>query len=118
VPNTYFDINDILLNAIGAAWGVCLFGADRLATGRRARRFGMVTSLAVVAIAAALYLDPPDRVLLRPAATRKLYRVLSTGEGLIGIFAVAGLIELAAIPRRQKAATGPAGLEPEAPLPQ
>lgn len=118
VPNTYFDINDILLNSIGAAWGVCLFGADRLAGGRRARRFGLAAALAILAVGGALYLDPPDRVLLRPAATRKLYRVLSTGEGLVGILAVAGLIELAAIPRRHKVRTGPAGLEPEAQAPK
>jgi hypothetical protein len=81
------------------------------------RRFGMTATLAALAIGAALYLDPPDRVLLRPAATRKLYRVLSTGEGLIGIFAVAGLIELATIPRRHVASDATADLEPEARAP-
>ncbi len=103
VAGTYFDINDILLNAIGAAWGVCLFGAARLAQDgplhdRRAATWA--TAALAVVVLAAFFLDPPDTTLLRPAATLRLYRVLSIGEGLIGIAAVAAMVELSSHPRR------------------
>ncbi len=105
VPNTYFDINDILLNTIGAAWGTCLFGAGRLAeagpTYPRGRTYAWLALLAALFVGTALYFDPPDQVLLRPAMTRKLYRVLSLGEGLAGIFAVTALVELASTTRGQ-----------------
>ncbi len=98
VPHTYFDVNDIVLNAIGAAWGVCVFGASRLAArGPRfstARPYAFAALLCAIPIAAALYLDPPDRVLLRKAATHRLYRVLSAGEGLAAIAVLAALVEL------------------------
>ena len=106
VANTYFDINDVLLNAIGAAWGVCLFGAKRLAEGgpmRISRRTRLQLGIAcLVTIIVALVIDPPDTTALRPAMTRRLYRVLSIGEGLIGLFAVASLVELASWPRGRK----------------
>jgi len=103
VPGTYFDINDILLNSIGAAWGVCLFGAARLAEDGPLldRRAAVMAAIALAALVlVAFVIDPPDTTLLRPAATRRLYRVLSTGEGLLGIGAVAALVELSSHPRR------------------
>lgn len=103
VPNTYFDINDILLNAIGAAWGVCLFAAAELAAAGplwpRLRPYGMAALAAAGAVALALVVDPPDDTLLRPAATRRMYRVLSLGEGLVGIAAVVALVELGSVRR-------------------
>ncbi len=105
VPNTYFDINDILLNTIGAAWGVCLFGAGNLAAVGRSfskpRTYAWLALTGLLIIGIAVYLAPPDQVPLRPAATRRMYRVLSLGEGFAGIFAVAALVELAAFPRRR-----------------
>ncbi len=103
VANTYFDINDILLNSVGAAWGVCLFGAAQLAAeGPKVDRTAVLRFGAVLATALliAVILDPPDATLLRKAATRKLYRVLSTGEGLVGIAITWALVELASHPRR------------------
>lgn len=109
VPHTYFDVNDIVLNAIGAAWGVCLFGADRLAArGPRfatARPYALAALLCAIPIAAALYLDPPDRVPLRKAATHRRYRVLSVGEGLAAIAVVAALVELGSRRRTRPAAS-------------
>lgn len=106
VPNTYFDINDILLNAIGAAWGVCLFGARGLAASGplfpNPRRYAVPAVLVLSVVALSVYWDPPDQTFLRPAATRRLYRVLSLGEGLFGIGVVLALIELAAWPRRSR----------------
>lgn len=107
VPNTYFDVNDIVLNAIGAAWGICLFGANRLAAAgpvARPRQYLAPLVALGIAVALALALDPPDPVLLRKAATGRPYRVLSTGEGLAAIAAVAAMVELAAIRRRGKPA--------------
>jgi len=113
VAGTYFDINDILLNAIGAAWGVLLFGAARLAAAGPLfdQPRGYVAGLAViaVAIAVAAVVDPPNTTLLQRAATGRPYRVLSTGEGLAGIAAVAALVELASV-NRKKAASSPGAI--------
>jgi hypothetical protein len=107
VIGTYFDINDILLNAIGAAWGVCLFGAARLAAAGPVfdgpRRYAEGLGLLAVAVVVATAADPPNTTLLQRAATGRPYRVLSTGEGLAGIAAVAALIELASLNRRRAA---------------
>ncbi len=119
VPDTYFDINDILLNAIGAAWGACLFGATKLAAAGPivtskddsiwSNRYTAPIVVATSLVAAALYFDPLNETLLRPAATRRLYRVLSTSEGIVGILMVAILVELASHPRRPRAGGAPGG---------
>ena len=103
VPNTYFDVNDIVLNAIGAAWGVCLFGANRMAGEGpivgRSRGYRPIVLSAGAMIALAIAFDPPATKLMTRAATGRHYRVLSTGEGLGAIAAVAALVELASIRR-------------------
>jgi hypothetical protein len=107
VAGTYFDINDIFLNTVGAAWGVVLFGAARLAAAGplfdRSRSYLVGLGLIAVAVAVATAADPPNTTLLQRAATGRPYRVLSTGEGLVGIAAVAGLVELASAKRRRAA---------------
>jgi hypothetical protein len=99
VPNTYFDYNDIFLNAIGAAWGTILFGATRLRTEIPApARSPLALTAAGLGVAglAALWLDPP---LLSPflsrAATGSYYRVMSMPEGLLGVALVAVLVRFA-----------------------
>lgn len=107
VAGTYFDINDIFLNAIGAAWGVLLFGAARLAAAGpmfdRSRGYLAGLALIAVAVAVAMVADPPNPNLFQRAATGRPYRVLSTGEGLAGIAAVAALVELASVTRKRAA---------------
>ena len=81
-PNTYFDINDIVLNTIGAAWGTCLFGATKLraqgATVDRDKAW-MVAALAFSSLQPSLGLRPAaectpeqgnDRTLV-PGAVRR-----------------------------------------------
>jgi len=93
--DTYFDINDIVLDAIGAAWAIVLFGnttpwGDRAAArhgGSRAASLWLTWPTAIgallIAMAVAWWLDPPAFVpLLRPTAGGHAYRVLSTAEGL------------------------------------
>lgn len=109
VPNTYFDVNDILLNAVGAAWGVCLFGADRLAAEgpslADSRRYLQALAATAGLVLIAAFFDPPNPQLLQKAATGRPYRVLSIGEGIAAIAAVAALVELASVRRTARRET-------------
>ncbi len=103
-PNTYFDINDIVLNTVGAAWGACVFGATKLAAEGRwltADAAKAIAALAVSAIVLALAIDPPAETFLSKAMTGRWYRTLSAGEGLAAVVAVAFLVELASWRRRE-----------------
>jgi hypothetical protein len=119
VPDTYFDVNDIVLNAIGAAWGVVLF-ADvfrRTSAGRegsspsaRDSRSGALeaatvglgrwvtrprmAALMLLALLVAVWLDPPQFTpLLRTIPSgRLMYRVMSTAEGLVVCTVLWGLV--------------------------
>lgn len=110
-PDTYFDINDIVLNAIGAAWGVVLVGdrfrgADHdrpVAVGSHAvGGIGLTwpwgAALALLALPAALWLDPPrfSPLLQATPSGRTMYRVLSTPEGMVvcaGLWIMLQLLE-------------------------
>jgi hypothetical protein len=97
--DTYLDFNDMLLNAIGAAWGVVLFGstarAPRAAPGLRWLRWPAVLSWLVGLLLLALFWDPPwSRPLLSSSAGGRLYRVLSPAEALAGCMLLWGLVAL------------------------
>jgi hypothetical protein len=92
VPNIYLDYNDMVLNAIGAAYAVCLFVA---AGGRESthdpaamRRLRRVASAIFAALfLVALWIDPPRLVpFWRKALTGRWYHVFSLPEGLLALF--------------------------------
>jgi hypothetical protein len=111
-PGIYYDINDIVLNTIGAAWGVVLCAdALRRRDGDGRPQGGSppvgvepaswVTSvrgamLALLALPVVLLLDPPSfSPLLRPTDSgRALFRELSAGEGLVVCSMIWGLVAL------------------------
>jgi hypothetical protein len=87
VPNTYLDFNDMLLNAMGAAWAVLLWPSAASPEGSAGvtARNGWRLSWAgpVLAVLLLLYLDPPRfDPLLQQAMTGRAYRVLTPGEAL------------------------------------
>lgn len=97
-PEVYLDVNDMLLNAMGASWAVLLLApkwsevekfcsrtADRNSAKRWYRqRQPLRLGIAVAAFAAALYFDLPDTdPFLTVAGTGRQYRVLSVPEGLV-----------------------------------
>ena len=90
VADTYFDVNDIVLNAIGAAWGVVLF-ADVFRRRSAAAEPGRwltrprLAALLLLALAAALWLDPPHftPLLTTIPSGRLKYRIMSSAEGLV-----------------------------------
>jgi hypothetical protein len=108
-PDTYFDINDIVLNAIGACWSVVLLGgifcpsavgeSSIAATNAGLRRSVTMSRAAVVVLltlSVALWLDPPHvrPLLQRTPSGHTMYRVLSTAEGLAVCAALWLLTEL------------------------
>ena len=106
-PGTYFDINDIVLNALGAAWGVLLapvpttHEADRsVARIFESLRHRVRWSIAAAgALALAWWWDPPVFTpLFRTSPAHPFYRVLSTVEGLV-ICGVLGALVLIASTR-------------------
>jgi hypothetical protein len=117
-PDTYLDFNDMLLNAIGAAWPVVLWAAASpssnaaaaVADGLRHWRRWAV-GLAVLAAALLWWHDPPGFTpLLRRAATGRFYRVLSAPEGIAAIGFVWFLV-LGAVRARPVAERHPLGAE-------
>lgn len=113
MPNVYWDVNDMLLNAIGAAWAVVLMTAGAASArtdGVGTRNRGLWTAAALAAIAALVWLDPPRfSPLLKPAATGRQYRVLSAAEGLGLILVVWGLVHWACGSRSRRAAAAHSG---------
>ena len=107
LPGVYFDWNDIVLNAIGAAWTVALAYGGRpdpaTAGQRRALRLGLLALL--LGFAVALVLAPPRlsphdtfpywRPSMRRAMTGFDYHVMSASEGLAGLLLLWGLLRLA-----------------------
>ena len=85
----YFDWNDIVLNALGASWGLVLLAAGR--NGRFRATFAgrevavMVTIAGLVAIAIAPVHGPPW---LTQTPRGQWFRVLSPAEGILLIAAV------------------------------
>lgn len=107
VPDVYFDWNDIVLNAIGAAWAVVLARggrADPATPGQRRLQRGAL-ALLLLALAAALWLAPPaltrlDQApywtpALKLALTGRQYHVMPAAEGLAGLALLWGLLALA-----------------------
>ena len=113
VANTYFDWNDIVLNAIGAAWAVALACGGRpdpATAGLRRLQHGLAAAL-VIGFVAALVLAPPRLTprdafpfwtpTLKRALTGFDYHVMSASEGLGSLLVLWGLVALAsAAPRR------------------
>jgi len=107
VPGTYFDYNDIILNAIGAAWVVVLAGAGRADDAAPAMRrwLRVVLGLLVFAFALALWLAPPRlvatdvfpywRLGLARALTGFDYHVMPASEGLASLLVIWALVAVA-----------------------
>jgi hypothetical protein len=112
VAGTYFDVNDMVLNAIGAAWGVALFAGTFEASVEDAPRFihfpeskterrwrlsrGLGGLMLLAAFLIALWLDPPRFTpFLSPTTSgRAVYRVMSCAEGIVACTLLWGLIRV------------------------
>lgn len=99
-PDTYLDVNDMILNTIGATWAVLLLTAgtrrstDEPSRDRWNRRRGWAAAF-VVALFVLLWIDPPVfSPFWRVAATARSYRVLSCAEGLVVAALLWGIAEL------------------------
>jgi hypothetical protein len=102
VPNTYFDWNDIVLNALGAAWAVLLIDAGRRAvdplTPRQRRVAGVIALLGLLGLVAAFALAPPRLIAaeqfpfvapqLGRAMTGRMYHVMPASEGLVALLVI------------------------------
>ena len=107
VAGTYFDYNDVVLNAIGAAWAVVLAGHAGPALEAAWLRRWLRAALAAlcVALALALWLAPPRvaaidvfpfwRPALSRAATGLDYHVMSASEGIGALVLLWGLVAVA-----------------------
>src|SRR5262249_48030942 len=107
VPGTYFDYNDIILNAIGAAWVVVLVGAGRADDAAPAMRrwLRVVLGWRGSASALALWLAPPRlvatdvfpywRLGLARALTGFDYHVMPASEGLASLLVIWALVAVA-----------------------
>ena len=119
-PGTYFDVNDIVLNAIGAAWGVVLVASlsrrPVSASDRErwtARQWAGVIAIGGLALAAAWWWDPPVfSPLLRTSPAHPFYRVLSLPEGLVACALLAGIVNTAWNQRADGRSTLPAAAVP------
>lgn len=99
-PDTYLDFNDMLLNGIGAAWGVLLFAAPAREPhpGPGFPRLRWPAPLLWVGglLLVGLFWDPPwSRPLLSSSAGGRLYRVLSPAEALAGCALLWAMVVLA-----------------------
>jgi hypothetical protein len=115
VPNTYFDWNDIVLNALGAAWAVMLLRGGRVDEAtpgeRRVQRAALAALVAGGAVALVLappHLTPRDGFpywgpALRRALTGFDYHVMPAAEGLGGLLLIWALIALACSTARRRA---------------
>ncbi len=103
-PDTYLDYNDMVLNAMGAAWIIVLLGArlDAGATppiGERPRRRRWPLVAIIAAALLGWWIDPPNLdALLRPAVGGHMYHVLSLGEAAIVAGALWELVALGTTP--------------------
>lgn len=96
--DTYLDFNDMILNALGAAWIVVVFAphaAQRPSWLRWPRAMAWVLPIVV----AASVLAPPQLTpFLRPSAGFTLYRVIGLSEALTWGALIWGLVALATTP--------------------
>lgn len=91
-PHTYLDFNDMLLNAIGAAWVAVVWPrSEERAIPTLRRPYWVALVLAIWIILA--WVDPPTwSPLLGRAMTGRLYRVLSAPEAFTGMVLLAALV--------------------------
>lgn len=119
VANVYFDWNDIILNALGAAWAVMLARGGRVdsASGGERRWQRALFALLVVAALAAWWVAPPRLTVidgfpyraptLGRAMTGRTYHVMPASEGLAATVLIWALVALAcsaAAPRSRRGA--------------
>jgi hypothetical protein len=122
-PGTYFDWNDIVLNALGAAWAVVAMRGGRVdpaAAGARRLQRGVLAAL-VLGFTLAMVLAPPRLTpraafpywgpTLRRALTGFDYHLMPAAEGLGSLLAIWALVALAcSAPRRPVAALAAAAV--------
>ena len=104
VAGTYFDYNDVVLNAIGAAWTVVLAaaGASLNRTDGASRWERALLGALLVGFGVSFWLAPPHvaaveafpywRPALARAATGLDYHVMSASEGLAAVLLIWGLV--------------------------
>lgn len=112
LPVSHFDLNDIVLNAIGAAWAVILSaaGTSSADTPPRPRRIGWLVVFAFV-LAITCWWAPPRfqatdtfpywRWGLRPAATGRQYHVMSASEAVAALALIWWLVAVSVRSRRR-----------------
>lgn len=124
VPATYLDYNDMILNAIGAAWAVVLLQSwSRVAPSARrqpivfARRHPTLCAGGLAAVLLfARWLDPPQLTpFLRHALTGRWYHVLSLPEAILWACLIAVTVVLPSLAPRtareaDRSATKPGAL--------
>ena len=122
VPGVYFDYNDVVLNAIGAAWIVVLVAAAGVgdAVMDRGRWQRLLLAGLLVGLGVALWLAPPHIVAVdgfpywRPALSRAAtgldYHVMPASEGLATLGLLWVLVRIAS------RASGEAAARPSAPV--
>jgi hypothetical protein len=109
VPGVYFDYNDVVLNALGAAWVVILLAAVGVGAPAHASRWQRVLLVGLLGgLAVALWLAPPHVVAMdafpywRPAMARAAtgldYHVMPASEGLAYLGLLWGLVWFATRP--------------------
>jgi hypothetical protein len=116
--HTPLDYNDIVLNAIGAAWIVILAGGASALRRGAAKQRRAVWVGAIAALALALWLAPPriERQDTLPywhfrfshAATGREYHVMAPSEGVAALLGIWGLVAVAARAKRHALAGPPA----------
>jgi hypothetical protein len=116
--HTPLDYNDIVLNAIGAAWVVVLAGGASAAWPGGRRRAVWVGAAAALALA--LWLAPPRieardtfpfwHFRLSHAATGREYHVMAPSEGVAALLGIWGLVAITARTKRRALANPPAAL--------
>ncbi len=118
--HTPLDYNDIVLNAIGAAWVVVLAGGASAAWPGGARGKRAAGAAAIGALALALWLAPPRverqdafpywHFRLSHAATGREYHVMAPSEGVAALLGIWGTVAIAARVKRRLAANPPNAL--------
>jgi hypothetical protein len=93
--DTYLDFNDMILNAIGAAWVVVLFARHVPARPGWLRWPHAMRWLLPMVVAASVLAPPQLAPFLRPSAGFKLYRVIGLSEALAWGALLWGLVAIA-----------------------
>jgi hypothetical protein len=100
----YFDWNDIVLNAVGAAYGIVLLFCGRRVTSRVTWSSVQVAGTLAATVALALVLAPPTLTpYLTETPRRTYFRILSIPEGLVFVGLAWGVVRRML---RRRTATG------------